>query len=70
MKRRTFTIGWLVWAAAFVVWETLAILDPATGDTLSEHVWALLDGGWARYFLLGGPFIWLGIHFFWKGKHG
>ena len=35
-----YTIGWAVLGAAFALFEGLALANPGSGDTLSEHVWA------------------------------
>lgn len=34
-----WTIGWLLWIAAFFVLETPAVLNSRRLDTLSEHLW-------------------------------
>lgn len=68
--RRPFSIAWAGWALAFVVIEGAALFSPAEGDTLSEHVWTFLDGGPARYALVGGFLVWLTWHMLGKGRHG
>jgi hypothetical protein len=68
--RRRFSLAWLVWLASFAVLEGIALWRPEPGDTLSEHVFAFLDGGPARYVLLGGFLSWLVLHFMGKGKIG
>lgn len=34
-----YTLAWVIWAAAFLVIEGIALADRRLGDTLSEHVW-------------------------------
>lgn len=34
-----FTIAWILWIAAFLVIEGIALFRKEKGDTLSEHVW-------------------------------
>jgi len=65
-----YSLAWAGWILGFLLIEGAALFDSTEGDTLSEHVWAFLDGGWSRYLLLGGFFSWLVIHFFGKGKAG
>jgi hypothetical protein len=60
-----WALGGIVWAIAFIVLETLAILSPKTGDTLTEVVrsWHLpgvlwfLGGG-----VLAGFAVWWPLH--------
>lgn len=35
--------AWICWGAAFLVLEGIALARKQHGDTLSEHVWRLLD---------------------------
>jgi hypothetical protein len=71
VKAKTwYTIGWLVWFAAFAALEGPALFNHLAGDTLSEHVWS-----WFRVFdphpgvlfgtlrvLLGLGLTWLALH--------
>lgn len=68
--RRSFLYAWLAWFAAFAGIEGIALVDPQPGDTLSEQIFAFLDGGPARYVLLGGFLTWLVLHFMGKGRLG
>lgn len=36
-----WTIAWLLWGAAFLLIEGLALFNKTIGDTLSEHAWSL-----------------------------
>lgn len=69
-----YTIGWVTWILAFVALEALALLDRDRGDTLSEHVWAVIFvGGRPRpviYYLVGGFLVWLVMHFLARGRFG
>lgn len=60
-----YTIGWVIWVAGFAVLEGLALANRQAGDTLSEHVWALLDVP-VLWWIAAGAFVWLGGHFFFK----
>lgn len=35
--------AWICWSAIFLILEGAALARKAKGDTLSEHVWQLLD---------------------------
>jgi hypothetical protein len=72
----TFTILWVLWLAAFVVVEGVALFNKEEGDTLSEHVWKWFGigevgkprpeiTGWvrARRFGLLAFMAWLTVHF-------
>lgn len=72
MKAKTrYTIGWLLWFAAFLALEVPALANHVDGDTLSEHVWAwfhVLDPHPGLIFiagrvLLGLGLLWLLFHF-------
>ena len=65
-----FSKAWALWLFAFVILEGLALVRRTPGDTLSEHVWSFLDGGFARFILLGGFLAWLAIHFLGRGRWG
>lgn len=55
--------GWTLWAVWFVVLETLALLDPKAGDTLTEHVRPLFHAHPLLWFLAAGFVVWLAVHF-------
>ncbi len=54
---------WMVWLGMFVVAEGVAILQPLSGDTLSESVWFLQQGWPPLTFGLAGLFLFLVVHF-------
>ena len=64
-----YTFAWLVWLAAFIVIEGLAIRDKRRNDTLSEHCWEWFSvkqkkKAWrARRILLAAFMVWLTVHF-------
>ncbi len=62
-----YTWGWLIWGLLFALIEGLALFDPASGDTLSEHVWWLAENpvGWLA---VAGFMAWLTTHFLTKGR--
>ncbi|ADE43486.1 gp19 [Streptomyces phage phiSASD1] len=68
----SWTLSWVVWLAAFVVIEGLALLRKRPDDTLSEHVWRWFavaratqpDGRTRlRRFMLLAGMSWLSVHF-------
>ncbi len=74
----TFTWIWLLWIAAFLGIEGVALFNSKPGDTLSEHVWAWFGtqrrkpgeperprSGWTqlRRFTLLAFLAWLSAHF-------
>ena len=69
-----YTIGWLVWIAAFVVLESTALKRKAAGDTLSEYVWKWFSvterrPAWQlRRFILLAGLAWLALHFLTGGQ--
>lgn len=66
----SFTKWWLLWGAAFLAIETVAVLTRNTspGRTLSSLVWRFIDGSQhpvrRRLFIVG--WVLLTGHFFWK----
>lgn len=62
-----YTIAWTIWVAWFIFVEVCAIVDPDTGDTLSEHVWFLLRP-WPVWFVFAGFLAWLLIHLLTYGR--
>ncbi|MER7445023.1 hypothetical protein ABTW73_30135 [Micromonospora avicenniae] len=67
-----FTALWLLWLAAFLAVEGVALFNKTPGDTLSEHVWKwfAVGGsqprtGWVRLrrFALLAFLAWLVLHF-------
>lgn len=67
-----FTWLWIGWGLYFAIVEGMALMNSATGDSLSEHAWAWLgysEGvrhptGWTRLrrFLLLAGLAWLIVH--------
>ena len=53
----------MVWIGAFVVAETVAILDREPGDTLSESIWFLQRSFWPLTIGLVVLFAFLIYHF-------
>lgn len=65
MRHRPW-LHWLLLAAVVLGYELFTVMDPATGDTLSENVWALLmlDGiGPVLTAMALGFLGWLSFHF-------
>jgi hypothetical protein len=68
-----WTIAWLGWGLYFAIVEGMALMNSSTGDTLSEHFWAIMGfsggtrqpSGWTRLrrFLLLAFLAWLVAHF-------
>ncbi len=69
-----YTISWLVWIAAFLVVEGLALRTKVPGATLSSHVWlwfAIKSPGkqWRlRRLALVAFLAWLVLHFLTGGR--
>lgn len=55
--------GWRGWVAAFLLLETLAILDEKSGDTLTEQIRPLFHTHPLTWFLAAGFAGWLVMHF-------
>lgn len=67
--KRRYTVAWVVWIAAFVVIETLALLNRDEGaDTLSEHVWIAVSSP-PVWWLTAAFMVWLTIHFLFDGRY-
>lgn len=58
-----FRVGWLVIGLAALAWETLALLDPDHGGTLTEQVRWIVSHPFA-WWIGAGFFVWLFGHFF------
>jgi len=63
---RAYTFGWLLLGLGFATLEGLALADADPGDTLSEHVWWLLDLHPIAWWLALGLAAWAVRHFFFK----
>lgn len=59
---------WLAWVIAFLVIEFWAILDGDADDTLSEHVWSLMNASSFIGFAVVALLIWLVYHFVWERR--
>jgi hypothetical protein len=65
-----WTALWLLWGAAFLLIEGVALLNKSIGDTLSEHFWRWLKAGdraptwlvWAGRAGVLAFCAWLGLH--------
>jgi hypothetical protein len=57
-----FTVAWVLLGAAVAVIEGLALVNRKKGDTLSEHVWAVMKLGRAARVVLVLFWCWLSIH--------
>lgn len=66
LPKWSYTAGWLLIGLLFAALEALALIDPDSGDTLSEHVWGLLDFHPLLWFLGAGFLLWLSRHFLFK----
>lgn len=66
IPRWGYTAGWALIALAFTGLEALALVDPGKGDTLSEHVWGILDFHPLLWFMGAGGLIWMVRHFLFK----
>ena len=54
---------WMAWLGTFVVAETIAIVNPDRGDTLSESIWFLQRSWWPLTVILAVLFLFLIFHF-------
>lgn len=74
MRRRWYTVGWVVWLLMFGAIEGAALIDKRKGDTLSEHTWRWFSikhkgRGWRiRRFSLLAFLAWLSAHFMTGGE--
>ena len=68
MKRK-YLIAWVLWIVAFIIIETLALLNrEPNGDTLSEFVWQVV--AFPVMWWIGAAFmVWLTIHWLFDGKY-
>jgi len=61
-----YTAGWAFWVLWFAVLETLALLDPDKGDTLTEKIrFFILYNDRPRpvvYWAFAGTLVWLVLH--------
>jgi hypothetical protein len=63
-----YTLGWVVIVLAGVALETMAIIDPGAGDTLTEHIRPLLAWHPAIWFCGLGMAAWAVRHLFWNKR--
>lgn len=59
---------WAGWILYFLVVEFWAILDSDPDDTLSEHVWTLINASSFIGFMVVGLLVWLIFHFVWERR--
>jgi len=68
MKPR-YVAAWVTLAVAFLVIETLALLDrDPGGDTLSELIWEIVAIP-VLWWVAAGFLFWLSIHFLFRGRY-
>ena len=60
---------WIAWGVLFFAIEIPAILNRDSGDTLSEHVWGLINLGSFFWFAVAAVLVWLLYHFLWEGRN-
>ena len=63
-----YIAAWIAWAFMFVAIETLAILDPGKGDTLTEKVRLLLSLHPVVWFAGAGMAVWAVGHLWLKWR--
>ena len=68
MKKKGYTIAWILWIIAFFVIEVPAATNEQEDDTLSEHFWWVSSikkklKGWRWRRIFGAAFlVWLVAH--------
>lgn len=67
--RRPWIWLWIAWIVAFLVIETVAIVNSEPDDTLSEQVWSLMSSSSFVWFAVVALLIWLLYHFVWEGRN-
>ena len=64
-----YVVAWGVWIAAFIVIETLALLNRDPGpDTASELIWEIVAIP-VLWWVAAGFLFWLSIHFLFRGRY-
>ena len=61
---------WIAWVASAIVVEVVALIRPGLHDTLSEHVWFLMQRRPVWIWIIGCFLTWLLVHFLSKGRLG
>lgn len=61
-----YTLGWGLIVLAAVGLETLALRDKDTGDTLTEHIRAILFFHNIIWWVAAGAMAWAVLHLFFK----
>ena len=77
MLNKNYTAAWVTWllltVSAFFAIELPALIDPAAGDTLTEHVFQWLGlasrDEWIGRFALALFFAWV-VHHFMRPRKG
>lgn len=59
---------WMAWIAMFLVIEFWAIIDDDPNDTLSEHVWSLMNVSSFIGFAVVSLLVWLIYHFVYERR--
>ena len=59
---------WIGWIVSFLVIEFVAIADSDPDDTLSEHVWTLMNASSFIGFAVVSLLVWLIYHFVWERR--
>ena len=59
---------WAVWILYFLVVEFAAIFNDSPDDTLSEHVWTLMNASSFITFAVVSLLVWLIYHFVWERR--
>lgn len=59
---------WVAWILMFLVIEFWAIFDDDPDDTLSEHVWSLMNMSSFIAFAVVTLLVWLIYHFVWERR--
>lgn len=68
MPRLAYTLAWAAWIGWFAFWETLALFDPLTGDTFTEHLRPIIQSNITGLVLAGLFLTWLALHFLVDGR--
>lgn len=58
------TWSWIVWIVAFVVLESVALVQ-GQGEELTAHLRPVFLTHPLLWFMAAGAWLWLGVHFLW-----
>ena len=59
---------WIIWIGMFLVLEFFAIVNDTPDDTLSEHVWSLMNASSFIGFSVVALLVWLIYHFVYERR--